>query len=74
MSVIAQEHTDNLAALYDPEEQVPEARRHRKEHTYCFMCARTFFSRVLDRCLHCASNSVQHYTSHDLTLLAHRAM
>lgn len=42
--------------------------RYVKEHTYCFLCARTYFYRLTERCPRCGSRSVQHYTSDELNL------
>lgn len=74
MSVLTEKVTGLRAVVKGRKRGLEAAPRNTKEHTYCFMCARTYFSRVLGRCLHCASDSVQHYTSYELTLLAHRAM
>lgn len=45
--------------------------RRLKEHTACFICARTYFRRIIYRCPHCSSSAVQHYTSEELNLLCH---
>lgn len=75
MSDMKKQVAENLSAAFHELEAESEApRKNRKEHTYCFMCARTYFSRILERCARCASRSVQHYTSHDLSLLGHRAL
>lgn len=75
MSALTKQVAENLTAAFRELEAESEApSKSRKEHTYCFMCARTYFSRILERCTRCASRSVQHYTSHDLSLLGHRAL
>lgn len=72
MSAPMQQMTENLAMTLQSLEAENEGRTNKKEHTYCFMCARTYFSRILERCVYCASNSVQHYTSRELNLMGHR--
>lgn len=75
MLMLAEKVTSGLrAAVKRQKSRLDATSINKKEHTYCFMCARTYFSRVLERCLRCGSDSVQHYTSHDLSLLAHRPM
>ncbi|MDE3179390.1 MAG: hypothetical protein KGM47_06975 [Acidobacteriota bacterium] len=42
-----------------------------KEHTSCFICARTYFWQIVRQCPRCRSRSVQHYTSDELNLMGH---
>lgn len=44
--------------------------KHQKAHTYCFTCACTYFSRILESCARCGSRALQHYSSEELTLLS----
>lgn len=64
------EHTTHGLEVFSGEYPAgdSEFRRYVKEHTYCFMCARTYFCRMLDECPHCGSQSIQHYTSDELHL------
>jgi hypothetical protein len=39
-------------------------------NTQCFICSRIYFDQSLQRCPHCNSESLQHYTSDDLNLFA----
>ena len=38
--------------------------------TQCFNCSRIYFDQSLTRCPHCKSDSLQHYTTADLTHFA----
>src|ERR1700740_127536 len=39
-------------------------------NTQCFICSRIYFDQSLQRCPHCNSNSLQHYTTDDLNYFA----
>ena len=39
------------------------------QNTQCFICSRIYFDQSLDRCPHCNSDSLQHYTTADLNYL-----
>jgi hypothetical protein len=39
-------------------------------NTQCFICSRIYFDQSLQRCPHCNSESLQHYTTDDLNHFA----
>jgi len=40
------------------------------QNTQCFICSRIYFDQSLQRCPHCNSESLQHYTNDDLNQFA----
>ena len=40
------------------------------QNTQCFTCSRIYFGQSLQRCPHCNSDSLQHYTTDDLNHFA----
>lgn len=40
------------------------------QNTQCFVCSRIYFDQSLQRCPHCNSESLQHYTTDDLNHFA----
>ena len=40
------------------------------QNTQCFICSRIYFDQSLQRCPHCNSDSLQHYTTDDLNHFA----
>jgi len=40
------------------------------QSTQCFICSRIYFDQSLRKCPHCNSNSVQHFTTDDLSHFA----
>jgi len=44
---------------------------HSDRSTQCFVCSRIYFDRNLSKCPHCNSDALQHYTTSDLSHLAH---
>ena len=40
------------------------------QNTQCFICSRIYFDQNLQRCPHCNSESLQHYTNDDLNQFA----
>ncbi|MGH9358392.1 MAG: hypothetical protein ACRD1O_04370 [Terriglobia bacterium] len=67
METLMEYAVNGMGIAYEPEaEPIPALGRTTKEHTHCFICARTYFYRLLNRCPRCASRVLRHYSSDEL--------